>query len=398
VRRPIALEVAARSCAEEESNVERKRIAIACQGGGSQCAFVAGALKALFKAGIDERFNVVGLSGTSGGALTAALAWKGLLLKAHGDRTPIEDRIIACWKDLSAQTPQEMALDSLCTQFVRMAEHGFIPTYAQSPSSFGFRMWAQAASTWIGRPEFTDLRALITKHLDLEPLPAMVEEKSPVLLLGAGDIMEGTLKIFSSAKGEISIDALLASAAIPNLFPAVLVDGHAYWDGIFASNPPVIGFLQPGLVAAHPVPEEIWIIQVNRPQHSYIPDAPNEISNRRNHLAGNLSLQHELQVLDIMNILLAEGALTPRFRARFGMETAERITVRFIRMSRDLQYSLDYPSKLSRLGPHIDRLLADGETQGAAFLEELEGPQPVQQQQLETLTNGAERVRPERLS
>ena len=59
--------------------MDRKRIAIACQGGGSQCAFVAGALKTLFASRIDERFQIVGLSGTSGGAFTAALAWLGLL-------------------------------------------------------------------------------------------------------------------------------------------------------------------------------------------------------------------------------------------------------------------------------------------------------------------------------
>lgn len=34
-----------------------KRIAIACQGGGSQCAFVAGALKRLFAVKADERFR-----------------------------------------------------------------------------------------------------------------------------------------------------------------------------------------------------------------------------------------------------------------------------------------------------------------------------------------------------
>ena len=56
-----------------------KRIAIACQGGGSQCAFVAGALNALFAQKVHERFRIVGLSGTSGGAFTAALGWLGLL-------------------------------------------------------------------------------------------------------------------------------------------------------------------------------------------------------------------------------------------------------------------------------------------------------------------------------
>jgi len=348
--------------------LDRKRIAIACQGGGSQCAFVAGVLRALFSRRIDERVQIVGLSGTSGGALTAAIAWTGLLLRARGDRTPIEDRIAACWRDLSAQSYREIALDTLCTQFVRLAERGFVPTIASSPSSIGFRMWAQTASSWIGRPEFTDLRALVTKHIDFDALPRLIDAASPVLLLGAGDVLEGALKIFSSAKGEISVDAVLASAAIPTLFPAVWVDGHAYWDGIFASNPPVISFLRKPLVGAGKIPDEIWIIQVNRAEHEDVPETPAEISNRRNHLAGNLSLQHELQVLEMVNMLLAEGALTPQFRARFGLDNTERITVRFIRMSPELQRGLDYPSKLSRLSSHIEHLMADGEAQGAAFL------------------------------
>ena len=58
-----------------EEPMSRRRIAIACQGGGSQCAFVAGALDELFSHGVQDRYDIVGLSGTSGGALTAAVAW-----------------------------------------------------------------------------------------------------------------------------------------------------------------------------------------------------------------------------------------------------------------------------------------------------------------------------------
>ena len=351
----------------------RRRVAIACQGGGSQCAFVAGALKTLFARGVQERFKIVGLSGTSGGALTAALAWMGLLLRARGDRTPIEDRIIACWKDLSAQTPREVLLDGVCTQMSRLAEHGLLPTIASSPSSMQFQLWSRATSLMIGRPEFTDLRALLVKYIDFEALPALVDAESPTLLLGAGDVLQGSFKIFSSALREISVDAVLASAAIPNLFPAVQVDGHAYWDGIFASNPPVISFLREPLMGKGKVPDEIWIIQVNRTQRQKVPEAPSEISDRRNDLAGNLSLQHELQVIDMVNMLLQEGALTPGFRARFGFDTTERITVRFIRMSQELQETLDYPSKMSRLPAHIGRLIADGEVQATAFLSEMNG-------------------------
>jgi predicted acylesterase/phospholipase RssA len=54
----------------------RKRVAIACQGGGSHTAFTAGALKRLMG---DDRYEVVALSGTSGGAICAFLAWYALV-------------------------------------------------------------------------------------------------------------------------------------------------------------------------------------------------------------------------------------------------------------------------------------------------------------------------------
>jgi NTE family protein len=275
----------------------RTRIAIACQGGGSQCAFVAGALKRLFARGVDEHFQIVGLSGTSGGALTAALAWQGLLQRAQGNPAPIGDSIVSCWKDLSARTPQEMLLDKLCIDYVRMVEHGLLPSVAVSPSSLQFQFWSRGMAALIARPEFTDLRALMVKHIDFEKLPTLAKPDSPVLLIGAGDVLEGNFKIFSSANGEITIDSLLASAAIPTLFPAVWAAGHAYWDGIFASNPPIIGFLQRPYVGAGQRPQEIWVIQVNRAHHESVPEMPADITDRRNHLAGNLSLQHELQVI-----------------------------------------------------------------------------------------------------
>ena len=55
-----------------------KRIAIACQGGGSHTAFTAGVLKRLFQGDALARYDVVGLSGTSGGAVCALLAWYAL--------------------------------------------------------------------------------------------------------------------------------------------------------------------------------------------------------------------------------------------------------------------------------------------------------------------------------
>jgi len=107
-------------------------------------------------------------------------------------------------------------------------------------------------------------------------------------------------------------------------------------------------------------------------RHAAVPEVPSDISDRRNHLAGNLSLQHELEVIDMINLLLQEGGMTDSFRARFGIDSTEPIKVRFIRMSADLQEALDYPSKLSRQPAHIERLLQDGVTQAGLFLKQID--------------------------
>jgi NTE family protein len=358
--------------------LSRKRIAIACQGGGSQCAFVAGALKTLLAQGLHRRFQIVGLSGTSGGAITAALAWFELLEQARGIRPALGDRIIACWKDLAAQTPQEIALDQFCIQVLRLVERGLLPSFASSPSSLQFRLWSQSMARLIGRPEFTDLRALLLKHIDFEALPSLVGPDSPVLLVGACDVVEGSFKIFSSVHREIRVESLLASAAVPNLFPAVWVDGHAYWDGIFSSNPPLVALQQKAFMGKHMLAEEIWIIQVNRSRSESVPELPSDIFDRRNHLAGNLSLQHELEMIGLVNVLLQERALTDHFRSRVGLDMTEPVTVRFLRMSEALQHGLDYPSKLSRQPGHISSLIADGEAQAHAFLAALPAERPLE--------------------
>jgi hypothetical protein len=67
--------------ATEETN--STRVAIACQGGGAQTAFTAGALSWLLKNYMHQDpskpFRIVALSGTSGGAVCASLAWDDLL-------------------------------------------------------------------------------------------------------------------------------------------------------------------------------------------------------------------------------------------------------------------------------------------------------------------------------
>ena len=91
----------------------KTKIAIACQGGGSQTAFTAGALKALCEAGIADEFEIVSMSGTSGGAVCAVLLWHALERGAD----PPWRQLMDFWQDNSAKGWAEIAFNKLVVDF-----------------------------------------------------------------------------------------------------------------------------------------------------------------------------------------------------------------------------------------------------------------------------------------
>src|SRR5262245_53770770 len=102
----------ARAVAVEEGRMQAvspRRVAIACQGGGSHTAFTAGVLKRLLGPPELADVEVVAPSGTSGGAVCALLAWSALLRGEPRCAGPLLD---AYWEDNSATTPLEVMVNS----------------------------------------------------------------------------------------------------------------------------------------------------------------------------------------------------------------------------------------------------------------------------------------------
>ena len=110
-----------------EANVVR-RVAMACLGGGSHTAFTAGVLKRLLRAEELAGYEVVGLSGTSGGAVCALLAWHKLL---RGDAAGAVDALDAFWRDNSATTLLEQVVNSWTVWASNL--QNFVGTPAISP-------------------------------------------------------------------------------------------------------------------------------------------------------------------------------------------------------------------------------------------------------------------------
>jgi NTE family protein len=347
----------------------KRKISIACQGGGSQTAFTAGVLRSFFENDLHHKSQIVSLTGTSGGAICASLAWYGLLRAAQGDRTPIQNRLMDFWQDLSAHLAPELSLEKFMADWLRSVDKGWLPSFESSPASAMSQLSLSMLTSIMPRREFTDLKAMVERHIKFGELPHLIEPDSPVLLLGAADVLTGEMKVFNSREGEIQVEAILASAAVPSLFPAVQIGSHYYWDGLFSDNPPVKEVVRWACVGGERIPDEIWIIQINPKECKTVPTTPAAIVDRRNEMIGNVSMLQSLEFIKLINRLLEAKAISEDVLKKLEITKRDPIEIHFIHMSEELQDTLDYVSKLTRTRSHIERLIKDGEKQGLAFLE-----------------------------
>ncbi len=347
--------------------MEKQKIAIACQGGGSQTAFTAGVLKSFFENDLHNRRHIVGFSGSSGGAVCAALSWYSLLRAAAGDPAPVYDRLVSFWEKNSAQGPVEAALNSSLVGYIELANRGLVPELRAMPDSFFGRSMRSALGALLPRREFHDFKKLLEDHIDFGELGALVKPGSPVLLIGASNVRTGECKKFNSRKGEIQVASILASAAVPSLFSAVKIGGDAYWDGLFTDNPPTDELIDPHVMGMENIPDEIWVIQINPRAVQSVPNTPEEIVDRRNEMIGNASLFQDLEKIELINRFLEIGAFSKAFRKAYHLK--KPVEIRIVEMSPGMQNRLNYASKINRDRGHIGRLMEDGERQGKKLLD-----------------------------
>lgn len=307
-----------------------RKIALACQGGGSHAAFTAGVLHALL--GIERSdFKIVALSGTSGGAVCASLVWTGLVSGKPDPKLEAQSRLVGFWRDLEAFWPADWWVNACAVACARLPVSLEVSPYLSWP----FAEWR--------------MEQLLRQHLELERLPGFPDLPSkPKLLVGATDVLKGE---GGPLPGEsLTYKDVIASAAIPPIFRAIRTRESAYWDGLFNRNPPIREFTD---IPEEDRPEEIWVIRLNPKGRKDEPISMTEIIDRRNELAGNLAIDQELYHISRINDFIEEEVLIkPGYKY---------ITLR--QVQQDL-LELDYPSKLDRDSELLHALFAAG-TQAA---------------------------------
>ncbi|MFC6731426.1 patatin-like phospholipase family protein [Haladaptatus sp. GCM10025893] len=190
------------------------------------------------------------------------------------------------------------------------------------------------------------------QFIDFERIPDLLEADSPELVVGTVNVNAGEFETF--ADEEITVEAMLASTALPTLFPAVEIHGHSHWDGLFSQNPPIHDLLTNGTK-----PDEIWVVQINPQTRETEPKSLLEIHDRRNELAGNISMNQELRFIHTVNEWIEAGHL-PR-------EHYNVVRTRKIMFNRDLHAA----SKLDRSSDFLAELLELGERRGRSFIDQM---------------------------
>jgi NTE family protein len=317
----------------------KPRVAIACQGGGSHAAFTAGVLDQLLATAFRDRFELTALSGTSGGAVCAALVWAGLVAGGNDAHRNAARRLLGFWQDLSADGLFDSILNFWSVWMARLPISAEISPYTYRPL---------AASR---------LRELLEKYVGIEKLPMdESRRRMPKLLIGVTDIINGEGRPLTGET--LTYDDIIASAAIPPLYRAVHTRGSYYWDGLFNRNPPIREFTDLPLAER---PDEIWVVRLNPNHRDREPVTMSEIIDRRNELSGNLALDQELYFIHKVNELLA------KYKHVEEGEVYKPIVVREVELNRP---DLDYPSKLDRRPELIKDLMERGRLTAPRFFED----------------------------
>jgi len=394
-----------------------KKIAIACQGGGTHAAFTWGVLtqiletKQKWKADANggAGFEIIAISGTSAGALCALATWYGLVPNkadpACGTLEKAIERLDFLWRTFAATTPVETSHNMALGALLELKEKG-TPFPELKPSNVLGEIALSGLALLGARQQYLSFPALLASicpHFAEIDWP-QVAVANRRILVGAIEVYSGNFEVFDSDKTleqmglcpphkesdqydvtrwrmrrAISLAGVAASGTLPDILPAQCIantlfptcrpgqtierDAY-YWDGLFSQNPPVRQFLD-GESIEHK-PDEIWVVRIN-PQEIDPKDpltSLEDIRDRENDLSGNLSLNQELDhILTVNNWLARFGPEDEALRER------KTIQVRTIKMRRETAWTLRRTSKFDRSPRHLARLHQEGREVAAQWLE-----------------------------
>ncbi|MDR1474912.1 MAG: patatin-like phospholipase family protein [Holosporales bacterium] len=279
----------------------KKRINIAMQGGGAHGAFTWGALDKLLE---DGRFEIEGVTGTSAGGMNAVATVQGLLDNGpEGARKTLKKY----WELTSEKGKGSIFKPGLLDRMMDKY------TMQNSPGFIGFDFMSKLLSPYQWNPFGIDpLKDVIKEMFNFEQIQNNKQHK---VFLASTHVFTGKIRIFKTE--EIRTETLLATACLPTIHQAVLVDNEYYWDGGFIANPAVYPLIY------NCESPDILIIKLNPTHRNRLPITAAEISDRLNEITNNTSILREMRSINFISQLIDEGIADPKKIKRLHMHVIE---------------------------------------------------------------------------
>jgi NTE family protein len=298
-------------------DVRKPRIALVLPGGGARAAYQVGVLQAIAgwcPPGMALPFDV--LCGTSAGAINAAV----IASRAGNVQQAAADLV-----DVWSQFHVEQVFRTGTLDMVRSGLHLLLALV-----SGGFLL-PMPRALFNNRP----LRALLQRSVDFEALARAVEAGRPdsVAVMATSVTSGDSVAFVQSSRpfrtwdragrqgvaATLSLEHLMASSAIPLLFPTVAMGGQHFGDGAMRQATPLAPALHLGA-------ERILVIGARQPDRRATPAPPEpNLADQFGFMLDSLfmeGLQSDLERLARVNSLIAQY---PPGGAPFGLRQVETL-------------------------------------------------------------------------
>lgn len=268
------------------SSRETVLVDLALQGGGSHGAYTWGVLDRF----LDEPWmEFDGISGTSAGAMNAAVMADGL---AAGGREGAKKALEKFWRtvaDAALLSPFRRGPIEILTGKWTL---DYSPAFVAADLST--RLYSPYSS-FIGSEN--PLNKILEECVDFKRLAST---SVPRLFITATNVNSGRGRVFRNA--EITPDVLMASACLPTTFQAVEIEGEPYWDGGFTGNPTITPLVRDC------ESDDTILVTINPIARPGTPRTPNEINNRLNEISFNSPLIKELRMAALLRKVADENS------------------------------------------------------------------------------------------
>lgn len=310
--------------------MQKKKLDLALQGGGAHGAYTWGVIDRLLD---DDRVEIDGICGTSAGAMNGVCAIYGL---KKGGNNLAKHLLVKFWHKVSEAGKLGMIQPTWFDKMMSPGNMDFSPLYKL------FSITTENFSPSQYNPlSLNPLEKILNEVVDFKELHRI---NPPKLFVCATNVKTCEARVFGNQ--EVTAKAVMASACLPYLYPAVEINGEYFWDGGYMGNPP----LQP-LIDHTLNTDDILLVQVNPKNINNVPSNIDEIKDRVNEISFNSSLMLEIEMQLFKQKLVEQGiTLNGELKPVRLHNISADVNLKDLNLSSKLNTSWDFLIYLKNLG------------------------------------------------